>query len=95
MTSRVDIEAQGALAKLLSLIDAGEQAVLLIRAGETVAVAKSLVSPANITDRVPGALAHLGPMDDPYIFSRPDPELEGVAEPHDEEGFHRPSSPDE
>lgn len=88
MTIRVDIEKQAALAELVARMEAGED-VLLTRDGETVAVLKKAEPPPQRVERVPGVWAHLGPMDDPYIFSRPDPEFEEFAESRDEDDFYR------
>ncbi len=88
MTIRVDIAEQATVAELVAHIDAGED-VLLTRNGETVAVVTKIEPPAPRVERVPGVWAHLGPMDDPDIFSRPDPEFEELAESRDEDDFYR------
>lgn len=89
MTIQVDIEGQAILAELVARIEAGEE-VLLTRDGETVAAVTKVVPPAKPIERVPGLFAHLGPMDDPDIFFRPDPEFTELAESHDEDDFYRP-----
>lgn len=95
MAIQIDIAGQDALAELLAHIDAGEDVVLLMRDGETVAVAHKPEPPPPRIERIPGMLAHLGPMDDPYIFTRPDPEFVELAESHDEDHFYRPLPPNE
>lgn len=92
MTIQVDIAGPDPLAELMSLINAGEE-VLLTQDGEIIAIVRKPDPPATRPDRVPGLLSHLGPMDDPYIFSRPDPELEELAESRDEDDFYRPLPP--
>lgn len=94
MTSLVDIAKHPSLAELLVHIDAGEE-VLLMQDGAVVAVVRPVGNKAEQGGRVPGLLSHLGPMDDPYIFSRPDPELTELAEAHDEDDFYRPLPPKE
>jgi hypothetical protein len=93
MTIQVDIAGEDPLAELVALLKAGEDIVFLTDDGETVAVVNRVNPPIKQGDRVPGVWAHLGPMDDPYIFSRPDPELEELAESHDEDDFYRPLPP--
>ncbi|KQY93946.1 hypothetical protein ASD21_10200 [Caulobacter sp. Root1455] len=93
MTIQVDITAEDALAELMAHLKAGEDIVFLTRGGETVAVVNKVEPPVKLGDRVPGVWSHLGPMDDPYIFSRPDPELEELAESRDEDDFYRPLPP--
>lgn len=88
MTVQVDIAAEVSLAELIAQIDAGEE-VVLTRDGEVIATIRPepAVKPG---DRVPGLWAHLGPMDDPDIFSRPDPEFIELAESRDEDDLYRP-----
>ena len=93
MTIQVDIAEQATVAELVAHIDAGED-VLLTRDGETVAVVTKVEPPARPVERVPGVWAHLGPMDDPDIFFRPDPEFVELAESHDEDDFYRPQTPE-
>jgi antitoxin (DNA-binding transcriptional repressor) of toxin-antitoxin stability system len=95
MTIEVDINGQDALSELVAHIDAGEDLVLLTRDGETVAIARRPEPKVAQVDRVPGVWAHLGPMDDPDLFLRPDPEFEELAESHDEDEFYRPLTPKE
>ncbi len=79
MTIRVEIRGQPELEKLVALLDSHE-VVLLTQNGEVVAEARRIEAKAERKERVPGALAHLGPMDDPDLFFRQDEALEGVAE---------------
>lgn len=97
MTIRVDIDELADLAEFLAHIEAGED-FLLTRDGEAIAFVRRPEPPepsAERPDRMPGVWAHLGPMDDPYIFSRPDPEFEELAESRDEDDFYRPERPEE
>lgn len=93
MTIRVDIAEQATVAELVAHIDAGED-VLLTREGETVAVVTKVEPLAHPVERIPGVWAHLGPMDDPDIFLRPDPEFAELAEARDEDDFYRPQTPE-
>lgn len=88
MTIRVDIDEQNALAELVAHLRAGEE-VVLTADGETLALARPPEPPVARPERVPGVWAHLGPMEDPYIFFRPDPEFEELAESRDEDDFYR------
>jgi antitoxin (DNA-binding transcriptional repressor) of toxin-antitoxin stability system len=74
-------------------MEAGED-VLLTRDGEAVAVVTKVEAPAKRVERIPGVWAHLGPMDDPDIFFRPDPEFAELAESRDEDDFYRPQTPE-
>lgn len=102
MTIQVDISGQDALEELVALIEGGEELVLLTRDGQPVAVARrpepSLETETETEtaprDRVLGAFAHLGPMDDPDIFFRPDPEFLELAESRDEDEYYRPLTPE-
>lgn len=94
MTVQVDIRRQGALEELVALIEAGEDLVVLTRDGETVAVAHRPEAPVQRGERVPGLFAHLGPMDDPDVFFRPDPEFAELAESRDEDRFYWPQTPE-
>lgn len=88
MTIQVDIAAEVTLAELIAQIDAGEE-VVLTRDGAVIATIRP-ESAVKHGDRVPGLWAHLGPMDDPDIFSRPDPEFVELAESRDEDDLYRP-----
>ena len=94
MTIRVDIAELADLEALIAHIDAGED-IVLTRDGQAVAtidIAKPEARQA--IERVPGLFAHLGPMDDPDIFFRPDPEFTELAESHDERDFYRSPTPE-
>ncbi|MDG2527746.1 hypothetical protein [Caulobacter endophyticus] len=88
MTIRVEIRGQPELEKLVALLDSHD-VVQLVLDGKVVAEARRIETPVR-KDRVPGALAHLGPMDDPDVFFHPDPEFGELAESHDEDTFYRP-----
>nr|WP_295109161.1 hypothetical protein [uncultured Caulobacter sp.] len=80
MTIRFDIKDQAELAELVARMEAGEE-VLLTRDGKTVAAisaAKSDEPPRG--RRIPGRWAKYGPLEDPDLFLRPDPELEEAAD---------------
>jgi antitoxin (DNA-binding transcriptional repressor) of toxin-antitoxin stability system len=97
MTIRVDIDELADLAEFLAHVEAGED-FLLTRNGELVAavsLSELTEKPADRPDRIPGVWAHLGPMEDPDIFFRPDPEFEELAESRDEDDFYRPERPAE
>ncbi len=99
MTIWVSIDdAQGRLEELADRAAAGE-AIILSREGVAVAVLNppkpSEAEPASRTTgqatrpRQMGLYAHLGPLKDPDLFLRPDPELEELAESRDEDHFYR------
>jgi hypothetical protein len=94
MTVWIDIAELADLEALIAHIDAGED-IVLTRGGQTVATV-DIVKPEAVQpiERVPGLFAHLGPMNDPDIFFRPDPELTELAESHDERDFYRPPPPE-
>lgn len=94
MTVRVDIDELADLAELLAYIEAGQE-VTLARGGETIAIVRPPEPVVKPRDRIPGALAHLGPMDDPDLFFHPDPEFIELAESRDEDDFYRPLPSDE
>lgn len=89
MTIRVDIGEQTTLAELLAHIEAGEE-VVLARGGETIAIVRPHEPSVKPSDRIPGPLSHLGPMEDPDVFFHPDPEFIELAESRDEDDFYRP-----
>lgn len=78
MTIQVDIAKQDALAELVAHVRAGEDVVLMAD-GETIAIARPS-EPRPLRKRTPGAWAHLGKLQDPDLFLRPDPELEEAAD---------------
>ena len=93
MTILVDISELAYLKALVACIDAGED-IVLTRDGRTVATINIAKPDAHTRiRRVPGLFAHLGPMEDPDLFLRPDPELWELAESHDEDEFYRPQTP--
>ncbi|MGH1560608.1 hypothetical protein ACRAWD_29005 [Caulobacter segnis] len=93
MTIRIDIAELADLEALIAHIDAGEDFVLT-RCGQTVATVDVAKQEARESiERIPGRYAHLGPMDDPDIFFRPDPEFTELAESKDERDFYRPPPP--
>ncbi len=94
MTIRIDIGELTTLAELLAHIEAGEE-VLLARGGETIAIVRPPEPSVKPGDRIPGLLSYLGPMEDPDVFFRPDPEFIELAESRDEDDFYRPLPPDE
>ena len=90
MTIWVSIEeAQGKLGELADRAAAGE-GVVLSRNG--VAVATLNPPPPKhdgLPRRVAGLFAHLGPLQDPDLFLRPDLQLEEDAEAQDEDPLYR------
>ncbi|MBI1682079.1 hypothetical protein [Caulobacter hibisci] len=79
MTIRVDIASETPLAELVAHVKAGEE-VLLTQDGQDVVALSIAKQDANERPRrVPGAWAKYGPLEDPYLFLRPDPELEEAA----------------
>lgn len=72
-------EAKAKLSELVTRAEKGEE-VLIARAGKP-AVRLVVERPwIQGERRKPGAWAHLGKLDDPYLFLRPDPELEEAAD---------------
>ncbi len=71
-------EAKAKLSELIARAEAGED-VIIARGGKAAVVLKPTrsVSPKR---RQPGAWAHLGKLEDPYLFLRPDAELEEAAD---------------
>lgn len=90
MTVHVNIaKAKATLSELVARAEAGEE-VVLTRNGKPVARIKAEEpAPAKPHRRV-GAWTHLGPMEDPNLFRRPDPELIEAAEAADEDGLYAP-----
>lgn len=88
MTIQLNIaEAKAKLSELVARAEAGED-VVLARAGKPVAVIKAVVVAPSAPKRVAGAFKHLGPMEDPYLFLRPDPELIKAARAADEDDLY-------
>ena len=74
MTVHVNIaKAKATLSELVARAEAGEE-VVLTRNGKPVATIKP--HDDHPRKRRAGAWAHLGKLDDPYLFLRPDRELE-------------------
>jgi prevent-host-death family protein len=80
MTIQINIaEAKAKLSELVARAEAGEE-VVISRAGKPI-VALRLVAEARTSGkRRLGAWAHLGKLEDPDLFLRPDPELEEAAD---------------
>ena len=75
MTVQMNIaEAKGKLSELVTRAEAGE-IVVLARNGKVVAKIVA-ADEAPKEPRKLGVLAHLGPLKDPDLFLRPDPEME-------------------
>ena len=90
MTIWVSIDEAGEkLGELADLAAAGQD-IVLSRDGVAIARLKpaSPVSQGK-TPKVAGQYSHLGPLTDPYLFIRPDPELEEDAEARDEDYLYR------
>jgi prevent-host-death family protein len=68
-------EAKAKLSELVARAEAGEE-VVIARDGKPAVT----LQPAQKKSRRVGAWSHLGPMPDPYIFLRPDPQLEEDAD---------------
>lgn len=89
MTIQVNIaKAKATLSELVARAEAGEE-VVLMRNGRPVATINASASPPK-KKRVAGAWAHLGPMEDPDVFLRPDAEFAEDAEAADEDELYRP-----
>jgi antitoxin (DNA-binding transcriptional repressor) of toxin-antitoxin stability system len=72
-------EAKAKLSELVARAENGEE-VFIARAGKP--AVRLVVDRPRIKGRrrQPGAWAHLGKLEDPYLFLRPDPELEEAAD---------------
>lgn len=89
MTIQMNIaEAKAKLSELVARAEAGEE-VVLARGGKPVVTFKVVSAPRKIKP-VPGLWAHLGPLKDPDLFLRPDPEFEEAALSKDEDHFYHP-----
>jgi prevent-host-death family protein len=78
MTIQMNVaEAKAKLSELIARAEAGEE-VVIARDGKPVVSLK----PTSLAGkrRVLGAWAHYGPLTDPDLFLRPDPELEEQAD---------------
>lgn len=88
MTVQVNIaKAKATLSELIARAEAGEE-VVLMRNGKPVATIQSTVTKPK-PKRVAGAWAHLGRMEDPYLFLKRDPELIEAADAADEDEYYR------
>jgi prevent-host-death family protein len=75
MTIHVNVaKAKAKLSELMARAEAGEEVVLTRNGKPVLKLAPIETSPPP--KRVLGQYAHLGKMEDPYLFLRPDPELE-------------------
>lgn len=89
MTVQVNIaKAKATLSELVAKAEAGEE-VILMRNGKPVAIIKAPPGKPARPPRVPGAWAHLGPMEDPDLFIGSDPEDVEAAQADDEDEFYR------
>jgi prevent-host-death family protein len=81
MTIQVNIaEAKAKLSELVARAEAGEE-VVIARHGKPVVTLTAKAAPAPPKGkRLLGIWAHLGPLTDPDLFLRPDPELEAWQE---------------
>jgi prevent-host-death family protein len=78
MTVQMNIaEAKAKLSELVARAEAGED-VVIARDGKP-AVTLTPAAPKG-KRRILGVWAHLGPLTDPDLFLRPDPELEAIVE---------------
>ncbi len=79
MTIRVNVADLADLAEFLAHIEAGEDFVLT-RDGEALATVNTakIARQQSRGERVPGVWAKYGPLQDPDLFLRPDPELEAM-----------------
>jgi prevent-host-death family protein len=78
MTIQVDIaEAKKTLSELVARAEAGEE-VVIARDGKPVVslTAKAQPEAPKAGKRLLGVWAHYGPLTDPDLFLRPDPEIE-------------------
>lgn len=73
-------EAKAKLSELISRAEKGEE-VLVARDGEVVAEIRPLRLPSGQRKGILiGTHTHLAPLSDPYLFLRPDPEMEEAAD---------------
>jgi prevent-host-death family protein len=78
MTIQMNIaEAKAKLSELVARAEAGEE-VIIARDGKPAVRLSPAAQPGK--RRILGALAYLGPLTDPDLFLRPDPELEAAME---------------
>ncbi len=80
MTIQINIaEAKAKLSELVARAEAGEE-VVISRAGKPIVALRLVVETPKSGKRRLGAWAHLGKLEDPDLFLRPDPELEEAAD---------------
>jgi prevent-host-death family protein len=80
MTIQINIaQAKARLSELVALAEAGEE-VVIARGGKPVVTLTPRARVADTTPRQLGVWAAAGPLTDPDIFLRPDPELEALAD---------------
>lgn len=79
MTIQMNIaQAKAKLSELVARAEAGEE-VIIARDGKPVVTLAPRTTPKSVGGRRPlGFWSHLGPLTDPYLFLRPDPELEAL-----------------
>jgi prevent-host-death family protein len=76
MTIQVNIaEAKAKLSELVARAEAGEE-VVIARHGKPVATLTANAPSKTRRRRLLGVWSHLGPLTDPDLFLRPDPEIE-------------------
>lgn len=89
MTIMMNIaEAKAKLSELVARAEAGEE-IVLARAGKPVVTLKLVLPEGPAPKRVAGAWAHLGKLQDPDLFLRPDLEAIELAESRDEDELYR------
>ena len=80
MTIQMNIaEAKARLSELVARAEAGEE-VIIARAGKPVVALTPSAAPAPTGPRRLGVWAEHGPLADPDLFLRPDPEIEILAD---------------
>jgi prevent-host-death family protein len=80
MTIQINIaQAKARLSELVALAEAGEE-VIIARGGKPVVSLTPRRNPAPTGPRTLGIWAARGPLADPDLFLRPDPELEALAD---------------
>ncbi len=80
MTIQINIaEAKAKLSELVARAEAGEE-VVISRAGKPIVALRLVAEAPKSGKRRLGAWAHLGKLEDPDLFLRPDPELEEAAD---------------
>lgn len=80
MTIRVDIASEMPLAELVAHVKAGEEVLLTQGGQDVVALVIAKQDAGEQPRRLPGAWVKYGPLEDPDLFLRSDPELEEAAD---------------